>query len=248
MANTGPFLAVLRLGLPPHLIWRHPFPGPGLGVRLLCHPGGDAVAGIDLAERATQISNIEKLAGEGVNVTIPFLKSVGVQGDARTYRNFAILGGAYTREWPDIDALATKIINSQGLVNRVTISLCNNESGSTQPAYAVPKGKSTCTKDRFDLLRVADNIVTEELRRNDLIRSIWQCPVAMAPLGDESGTKETIILRPVTSTEAMTAEFSKVPWKVLDVIQKRILAETEGRILDVLYDVTNKPPGTIEWE
>jgi GMP synthase (glutamine-hydrolysing) len=61
------------------------------------------------------------------------------------------------------------------------------------------------------------------------------------------GTDECIILRPVTSTEAMTAEFSRLPWEVVSKIATRIKAEVPG-VLDVLYDITNKPPGTIEWE
>ena len=77
--------------------------------------------------------------------------------------------------------------------------------------------------------------------------SIWQCPVAMAPLCVGGSSDEVIILRPVNSTEAMTAEFSRVPWEVCEKIASRIMAEVGG-VSDVLYDITNKPPGTIEWE
>eukprot|EP01052_Picozoa_sp_SAG31_P054695 SAG31_NODE_14703_length_791_cov_1.549133_2_plen_182_part_01 len=169
-----------KLGLPHHLVWRHPFPGPGLGVRLLCHSGGDAAEGMDLDKACAQITAIKEMAPAGTNVSIPYMKSVGVQGDARTYKNFAILGGSYGRDWVALDKLATNIINSQDMVNRVTISLLygGNETAE-EPAYDVPKTKSTVTKDRLDLLRLADSIVDKELRQAKLIEEIWQCPVAM---------------------------------------------------------------------
>jgi GMP synthase (glutamine-hydrolysing) len=235
-----------KLGLPSHLVWRHPFPGPGLGVRLLCHPGGDAAADMDMDALAAQIEAMRALAGEGVTVTVPLLKSVGVQGDSRTYKNFAILGGSYPRDWPHLDALATKIINTQTMVNRVTVSLCFNEAGCEQPSYTVPTEAATCTAERFARLRAADHIVHQELLAANLMSSVWQCPVAMAPLANV-GAEETIIMRPVTSTEAMTAEFSRLPWDVVLRIGSRVKSEVGG-VLDVLYDITNKPPGTIEWE
>jgi GMP synthase (glutamine-hydrolysing) len=158
------------------------------------------------------------------------------------------LGGGYARDWAALDAFATKIINTQTHVNRVTASLCYGTAGSESPPYTVHNTPATCTKDRFDRLRVADHIVHEELTDAGLMASVWQCPVAMAALAaDAAGSDEVIILRPVTSTEAMTAEFSRLPWEVVDKIAARIKAEVPG-VMDVLYDITNKPPGTIEWE
>ena len=238
-----------KLGLPGFMVWRHPFPGPGLGVRLLCHPGG-AVADdtIDLAALAENETAIKGMIGEGATAKIPLMKSVGVQGDSRTYKHFAIIGGAYPKDWLALDELATKIINTQGCVNRVTASLCFNEAGCDAPAYDVHTKAATCTRDRFETLREADAVVHQELAAADLMASVWQCPVAMAPLATSSdGTDECVILRPVTSTEAMTAEFSRLPWEVVSKIATRIKAEVPG-VLDVLYDITNKPPGTIEWE
>ena len=71
------------------------------------------------------------------------------------------------------------------------------------------------------------------------------CHVAMAPPANV-GAEKTIIMRPVTSTEAMTAEFSRLPRGVVLKIGSRVKSEVGG-VLDVLYDITNKPPGTIEW-
>lgn len=238
-----------KLGLPKFLVWRHPFPGPGLGVRLLCHPGGSAEdETIDLAALQGNEAAIREMVSDGATAKIPLLKSVGVQGDSRTYKHFAILGGAYPKDWLALDKLATKIINTQSCVNRVTASLCYNDAGATAPGYVVHAKPATCTRNRFETLREADAIVHQELAAAELMSTVWQCPVAMAPLAETAdGEDECIILRPVTSTEAMTAEFSRLPWEVVSRIASRIKAEVPG-VLDVLYDITNKPPGTIEWE
>ena len=238
-----------KLGLPKFLVWRHPFPGPGLGVRLLCHSGaGSEEEPVDTAALAGNEAAIKEMIAPEATVAIPHLKSVGVQGDSRTYRHFAILGGAYEQDWRKLDSLATNIINTQSCVNRVTASLCFNTAGCDTPSYTVHSAPSTCTRDRFDRLRDADHIVHQELASAELMASVWQCPVAMAPLAASAdGKDECVILRPVSSTEAMTAEFSRLPWDVVNKIASRIKAEVPG-VMDVLYDITNKPPGTIEWE
>ena len=80
-----------RPGLAPHLVWRQPFPGPA-GVRLLCHDGEDDDA--DMRQKAAQ----QATALVGATVSVPPLKSVGCQGDARTYRNFGVICGDYGRD------------------------------------------------------------------------------------------------------------------------------------------------------
>jgi len=242
-----------RLGLAPHLVWRQPFPGPGLGVRLLCHDGAPEAAK-DAAARAEAAASVEKLlkadgALGDVAVAVPPLRSVGCQGDARTYRNFAVLAGGYARDWDAIDRAATKVINASSSVNRVVVSLLHAGKENAAPRFQVsPGGPHECTAARFDVLREADAIATEKLTAAGLMRSIWQCPVAMAPLGIRGKAgEEVVILRPVDSTEAMTASFARVPFDVCDDIARAIKHKLP-QIADVLFDVTNKPPGTIEWE
>ena len=230
-----------RLGLAPHLVWRQPFPGPGLGVRLLCHDGEDDDADMRAKAAAAATALI------GATVSVPPLKSVGCQGDARTYRNFGVICGDYGRDWDLLGDAATKIVNESGSLNRVCVSLLHNKAGDA-PSFAVsPGGPHTCTSDRFDVLREADAIATQKLTDAGLMRKIWQCPVAMAPLTLNGEKGEVIILRPVDSTEAMTASFYRVPFEICDDIASAI-KEALPQIADVLFDVTNKPPGTIEWE
>ena len=237
-----------RLGLASHLVWRQPFPGPGLGVRLLCHDGAPEPVD-DAAARARAAATISAALPAGVAASVPPLRSVGCQGDSRTYRNFAILAGAYERDWDALGAISTELVNESKLVNRVVVSLLHASARDAPLDFAVsPGGPHTVTTPRLDVLREADAIVTDMLTEDGVMRSIWQCPVAMAPLGlaGQAG-EEVIILRPVDSTEAMTAAFSKVPFALCDKIAAAIKAKLP-QVADVLYDVTNKPPGTIEWE
>jgi len=110
------------------------------------------------------------------------------------------------------------------------------------------------TQERLDLLREADLIVRDELHAAGLDREIWQCPVVLLAdvrsvgvQGDGRTYGHPIVLRPVSSEDAMTADWSRLPYEVLAKISNRITNEVAG-INRVTLDITSKPPGTIEWE
>ncbi|MER5971621.1 glutamine-hydrolyzing GMP synthase [Streptomyces sp. NPDC002055] len=110
------------------------------------------------------------------------------------------------------------------------------------------------TKERLDLLREADAIAREELTAAGLDRDIWQCPVVLLAdvrsvgvQGDGRTYGHPIVLRPVSSEDAMTADWSRLPYDVLAKISTRITNEVD-EVNRVVLDVTSKPPGTIEWE
>ena len=110
------------------------------------------------------------------------------------------------------------------------------------------------TKERLDLLREADAIAREELSKAGLDRDIWQCPVVLLAdvhsvgvQGDERTYGSPIVLRPVSSEDAMTADWSRVPYDVLATISTRITNECR-QINRVVLDCTSKPPATLEWE
>jgi len=125
---------------------------------------------------------------------------------------------------------------------------CFFAAGATLDYTIAPGGPHTVTTPRLDALRKADAIVTKMLRDAGAMKTIWQCPVAMAPLALRGRAgEEVVILRPVDSTEAMTASFSHVPWDLLEAVAAK-LKKKLPLLADVLFDVTNKPPGTIEWE
>ncbi len=109
------------------------------------------------------------------------------------------------------------------------------------------------TKERLDTLRAADAIFREELIRSDLYGKIWQSFCVLLPvktvgvMGDGRTYSEVLALRAVHSTDAMTADWVRIPPDVIDVVSKRICNEVGG-INRVVMDVTSKPPATIEWE
>ena len=110
------------------------------------------------------------------------------------------------------------------------------------------------TAERLSILRAADAIAREELTAAGLDRDIWQCPVVLLAdvrsvgvQGDGRSYGHPIVLRPVSSEDAMTADWTRVPYDVLAKISTRITNEVP-EVNRVVLDVTSKPPGTIEWE
>ncbi len=109
------------------------------------------------------------------------------------------------------------------------------------------------TRARLDTLRDADAIVEGELRAHGLYDSVWQCFAALLPvrsvgvMGDERTYDECIAIRAVTSVDGMTADFARIPYDVLAKMSSRIINEVRG-VNRVVYDISTKPPATIEWE
>jgi GMP synthase (glutamine-hydrolysing) len=112
---------------------------------------------------------------------------------------------------------------------------------------------SDVTKQKLDLLRKADALYLEEIREAGLYDEIWQAFAVLLPvrsvgvLGDERTYENVLGLRAVTSTDGMTADWYPFPYEVLGRISSRIINQVPG-INRVVYDVSSKPPATIEWE
>ena len=109
------------------------------------------------------------------------------------------------------------------------------------------------TPERLSILRPADRIFIEELRKNNLYDQIWQAFAVLLPvqtvgvMGDERTYENVIALRAVTSKDGMTADWAEIPTSVLAIISNRIINEVKG-VNRVVYDISSKPPSTIEWE
>lgn len=217
-----------QLGLPHEVVWRHPFPGPGLAVRCLCAEETVAVAAPGMA-----------LPGAVHGWVVP-VRTVGVQGDERSYSQLLAVEGFADAEAAGV--FARRITNEHRTLNRVALVVHRREGRGVAGLAIHP---ATLTRGRVALLREADDVVTRVVRKHGLYDAIWQFPVAMLPLGAAPG-RETIVLRPVHSRDGMTADFAQLPPVVVDELAAA-LGQLE-RVDAVLYDVTNKPPATIELE
>lgn len=109
------------------------------------------------------------------------------------------------------------------------------------------------TEDRLEILRDADLIVRQEINRNGIYNQLWQAFAVLLPIrsvgvmGDQRTYAYPIVLRLVSSEDGMTADWARVPYDLLETISNRIVNEVRG-VNRVVYDITSKPPGTIEWE
>ncbi len=225
-----------QLGLAEELVNRWPFPGPGLSIRCLCATGKEKPV-----ENADQINGQinQLLEQSGLQGAVLPVRSVGVQGDLRSYQHPAVLWGSRDLDWSSLNELSTAVTNGIGEVNRVVLQV----AGPEDPAQAKVK-QGYLTSDRLDLLREADAIVDEVVRDRGIYDEIWQFPVILIPLSYSGG--ESVVLRPIESEEAMTVNFYPLDRDILQEIADKIMAL--GGIDAVFFDITNKPPATIEWE
>lgn len=222
-----------QLGLPANLLDRQPFPGPGLAIRCLCSSGND--------KTKTQIIANKQLSNLAI-YRLP-IKSVGVQGDERSYAHPALIvwpERLISRAWSQLGQIAPTITNYDKTINRVLVLL----DGDKRKIISSGLKPASLTKPRLDLLRQIDAMVNKNISADPGCARLWQMPVVLIPFGYNK--KETIILRPVESSEAMTVNWARLPAKTLNKIVKQIKAL--AAVDFIMYDITNKPPGTIEWE
>ena len=222
-----------QLALPDSLVWRHPFPGPGLAVRCLCSTGRDPEDTVAEAE-----ARAGKIAGS-FDLGLKFfpIKSVGVQGDFRTYAHPAVVWGE--TDWEALEEVSTRITNSVREVNRVVYLLAPNELPDLRLKRAF------LSRSRLDVLREADALAMAALHRAGLMQTVSQMPTVLVPLTTD-GQTETVVLRPISTPDFMTARFVELPWELVHELGVEILA-LDG-VAVVCFDVTHKPPGTVEWE
>ncbi len=207
-----------ELGLPHELLHRHPFPGPGLAIRCLC------------SETELPLERV----GEGWLLPV---HSVGVQGDERSYRPVL---AATCPPAPGLHERATELINATPGINRV-VALAGSRSGF--PDMAVRE--STLSPERLARLRRADAAVRRLSRDSGFDDQVWQFPVILIPVGTPN-RPDSVVLRPIDSVDGMTARSVLMEPALLEEMARELL-QMEG-ISAVFYDLTHKPPATIEWE
>jgi GMP synthase (glutamine-hydrolysing) len=164
------------------------------------------------------------------------VRSVGVQGDSRTYKHPVLVFGRGLEEigWSTLKRCAAELVNTLHTVNRVVYSPGDPPPWERRRTFLSPDTVYTLQKvdDQAQMLTAAN-------------KDIWQFPVIALPLYDIRGG-QFFVLRPVTSMDAMTADVYEMRGEKLNAIIDGVRALTGAGHL--LYDITTKPPSTIEWE
>ena len=245
-----------KLGLADELVMRHPFPGPGLSINVLCSDGKFTEKDeeeLKLAQKELDevvINQFCENCTKDLKRSVLPVRSVGVQGDFRTYRFPACLtfkeegNGFYhipgKRE--KVEAASSNITNEATYLNRTVIKLYQKPSVKDSD---MKLQEGYCDRRRLDQLREVDNIVLTELHKRGLYNSIFQHLTIDLPYAS-TAENASFVLRPVCSEDVMTARFAWFEKEVFESIIKQIAALP---FVDALYfDATNKPPATFGWE
>jgi GMP synthase (glutamine-hydrolysing) len=232
------------LGLDEAIASRQPFPGPGLGVRILCTDGGKAPD----AEKEAQLAAYMASHKTPYTAALAPVQSVGVQGDHRSYRSLALLAGqGLDADWDNLFEFAKSIPNNLNFINRTAYLL----NGKTLDS-ALRSVHSRICHEEAELLREVDDIVTSEIMRpmeDGAKCRIAQCFAVLLPVSAHE--RFSVAVRAVVTNDFMTAQSAvpgvDFPADALANIVRRIEASLPD-IDMILYDVTGKPPATVEWE
>lgn len=230
------------LGLPEEIAARQPFPGPGLAVRLIADHGAGGVT----ADQARTVGEAVTEWNPSYRGTVVPVQTVGVQGDQRSYRYLALVAGPRgadleDAEWEGLTRLGNRLANRFDFVNRTAYVLNRRDLPpglDHHPTYV--------SEETVDLLRELDALVTEHLT----LGTVSQAFAVLLPVGRDG--KYSVAVRTFVTDDFMTGRPARVgldvPVKVVEELVARI-EEGFGDSIDlVLWDVTSKPPATVEWQ
>jgi GMP synthase (glutamine-hydrolysing) len=204
-------------------------------------------------EEARKVKDVKWLAQGTIYPDV--IESVSVKGPSATIKSHHNVGGLPER-------MHLKVIEPLRLlfkdeVRRVGYSLGLPDTILKRHPFPGPglaiRILGKITRQNIETLKEADEIFIEGLRKHDLYDSIWQAGVILLPvqsvgvMGDERTYENTVVLRAVNSTDGMTADWSYLPHEFLRTISNEIINRVKG-INRVVYDISSKPPATIEWE
>lgn len=226
------------LGLEEEIASRQPFPGPGLAIRLLCH---DKSQEIEISQE-----DVKKLAEildeENQKGYILPIKSVGVQGDARSYRNLCLMeGNKLDFDWKTVTSKAKQITDTIASINRVGYIL--NEKDIKEPIKCFDM---RICDESVDLLREVDKIVTSNLEK----AKVNQTFAVLLPIGINK--KYSVAIRTFVTNDFMTGRPGEIGKEVEKEMIENVINEINEKYSDkiefIIYDVTSKPPATCEWQ
>ncbi len=234
------------LGIPEEIAARQPFPGPGLAVRLIADHG----AGGPTAEQSRAVAEAVREWNSGYDAAVTPVQTVGVQGDQRSYRYLALVAGPHggspaDADWSALGRLGNRLANRFDYVNRTAYVLNRPE---------VPAGldhhPTYVTEETVDLLREIDAIVTHHLT----LPTVSQAFAVLLPIGRDGAY--SVAVRTFVTDDFMTGRPARVgtgadaevPLAVVEALTAEIVAGFADRIDLVVWDVTSKPPATVEWQ
>ncbi|XP_020900922.1 GMP synthase [glutamine-hydrolyzing] [Exaiptasia diaphana] len=270
----------LELGLPSSIVQRHPFPGPGLAIRVLC--GEDAYQGNDFAEtniilgqivdydaslskphsllrrvkssttEDEQIQLMEITRKYKIGSTLLPIKSVGVQGDGRTYSYVVALSSNDQPDWQSLGFLAKIIPKVCHNINRVCYAFGKRIKFQIQEITATYLSMGVLSQ-----LRQADHVAHAVLAEYGCQKNLSQMPIVSIPVHFDRdpidhipSCQRSMVIRPFVTNDFMTG-IAAVPGRhfPLEVLEEMVsrISKVQG-VSRVLYDLTSKPPGTTEWE
>lgn len=233
-----------KLDVPERIITQHPWPGPGYLVRFLGYDSTAMPEDDQYTQAMLSQGDLQKICGaRGYHAYVVPLRGTGVQGDGRTYYYTAALIGPYNRK-PLLE-LATEIPNKfNGKISRVVYVAAPKDTNSL---VALGFKKDYFRTKTRKMLQVAnEKILLPNLRLANLYHQISQAFVVIAPLSF-SGRGYAAIIRAVCTEDFMTCSPFWLPQPFIEQTAKEIMTKIP-EIQLVLYDLTSKPPGTIEWE
>lgn len=222
-----------HLGIPSEFVERHPFPGPGLGVRCVCSDGN-----VDKDEFEKVRKDLCCLPSATFEKDLLPVKSVGVKGDLRSFEYSAVLCSEKT-DFDEAESFANVIFRSVKGINRALLiyGLKSLPEFRIREAYVTPK--------RLEILRKADKKANDLLIKFGLYGDVWQMPVILLPVTADGQEKEIIVVRPVVSLRGMTAR----PYHLTDIFMDELNEFIKNSDAGFLaFDLSSKPPATIEWE
>lgn len=226
------------LGIDESIAARQPFPGPGLAIRLICHDGKPRVT----QEESENFQKVLQELGSGYEGAVVPLKSVGVQGDCRSYRYLSVLWGkGMDLDWDQVYQIGKSLPDRVNLVNRVVYVLNKkkiNEELTCGPMYLHP--------EKIGLLRELDHLVVHKLNK----KPVSQVFAVLLPLGGGS-KKYSVAIRTFVTNDFMTGRPAFIGKDFPKEILAGLVREIEEKCPEidlVLYDVTSKPPATVEWQ
>lgn len=246
-----------ELGLSEDLVWRQPFPGPGLAIRILCIDEPYAPKGRETVQAELEALCKERGFDADFACSLLPVRTVGVQGDGRSYAHLvgiscvkpAAEGGfkLTNADWEKLAEFAKVIPGRLHSVNRVCFLF-----GPTVRGLVSDITPTTLTQTAVRKLQHADDVVTQSLKKHSLMRKLAQVPVVLFPCPFGVPGAHSIGIRTFITNDFMTGTPAipgkQLPLEALHEMARRLMSGEVPGLARIAYDLTPKPPGTTEWE